>query len=135
MRARGEGRSNDGSEIVRIFDAVEKNDQSFASVTSALVRRGENAFERGWGARSRESDDALMILRIGKTIELAAVFESDRDVPRTRELDYFLDACVLTAARNQNAIERAARVQGFANSVDAGELIHRGDSLQAVVPS
>jgi hypothetical protein len=130
MRAGGEGRSNDGAEIVRIFDAVEKNNESFASVTSTLVRCRENAFECGWCARGGKSDDTLMIFRIGKAVELAAVFKADRNVARTRELDDFLDPSILSASSNEDAIEGAARVQGFANGMNTSELVHAPKSVQ-----
>ena len=51
-----------------------------------------------------------MIFRISEAIELAAVFETDGNVSRTGKLDNFFDARVLTPARDQNAIERAACV-------------------------
>ena len=84
MRASGERRANDGAEIVRIFDAIEKNDEAFASVTGAFICRGENAVERCRRARGRESDDSLMIFRIGQAIELAAVLKAHGNVVRAR---------------------------------------------------
>jgi hypothetical protein len=51
MRACGQRCANDGAKIVRIFDAVEKNDEPFASVARAFVCRSENAVERGRCAR------------------------------------------------------------------------------------
>jgi len=120
MRACGEGRPNHGAEIVRIFDAVEKNDESFASVIGALVRGGENALERSRGAGGGQSDYSLMIFRIGETIELAALFKADGNVSRAGELDDFLDARVLAPTRDQDAVERAAGVESFAYGVDAG---------------
>ncbi len=66
---------------------------------------------------------------------MVAVFKAHRNVSRTRELNNFFDTRVLTAARDQNPIEGAARVQSFADGVDAGELVHRGDSLQVMVDS
>src|SRR5579859_3581453 len=105
MSACCERRANDGSEIVGIFDAVEKHNESFASVIGALVCSGENALESSGGARGSQSDDTLMVLRVGQTIELAAVFKTDGDVSRAGELDNFLDTSVLAAARDQDAIE------------------------------
>src|SRR5579859_544151 len=82
MRACCERRANDGAKIVGIFDAVEKHDESFASVIGALIRGGENTLERSRGAGGSQSDDTLMIFRIGETIELATVFKTDGDVTR-----------------------------------------------------
>src|SRR5580704_8180157 len=76
-----------------------------------------------------------MIFRIGQAIELAAVFKADRDVAGASQLDDFFDPSILSAARDENAIERAARVQSLADSVDAGELVHEGNSLQSSVDS
>ena len=92
-----------------IFDAVEKDDESLASVIGALIRGGENAFERSRSTRGGQSYDSLMIFRIGETIELAAVFKAHGNVSRAGKLHNFLDTGVLTAARDQDAIERAAR--------------------------
>ena len=80
MRACGERRANDGAEIVGIFDAIEKHDESFASVIGAFVCGGENVFECGCGAHSSKCDDSLMIFGVGEAIELAAVFKADRDL-------------------------------------------------------
>src|SRR5580692_12632052 len=75
MRACGHRRANDGAEIVRIFDAVEKNDESLAAVAGTFICRGENAIERSWRARGGESDYTLMIFRIGQAVELSAILE------------------------------------------------------------
>ena len=80
MCAGGQSRSNDGAEIVRIFDAIEKNDQSFQTVIRGLVCCRENTFECGWRAGGGQSDDALMVSRIGETIELPALFKANGDV-------------------------------------------------------
>ena len=135
VRACGEGGANDGAEIVRIFDAVEKDDEAFASVIGAFVGGGENAFERRRSARGGQGDDSLMIFRVGETIQLAAVFKADGNIARTSELDNFFDARVLAAARDQDAIEGAARVERFADGVDASELVHVKGSLQSKVES
>ena len=84
MRASGERRANDGAEIVRIFHTIEKNDEPFASVSGAFICRGENAVECGRCARGGQSDDSLMIFRIGQTIELATVFKAHGYVARAR---------------------------------------------------
>jgi hypothetical protein len=73
-----------------------------------------------------------MSFRIGETIELAAVFKTDGNVARACQLDNFLDTGVLAAASDQNAIERAARIESFAHGVNAGKFVHRSHSLQHV---
>src|SRR5580693_4311557 len=89
MSAGGQSRSNDGAEIVRIFDAVEKNDESFLTVIRGLVGCRENTFQCGWRAGGGQTDDALMVSRIGKTIELPAVFKANGDVAGACQLDDF----------------------------------------------
>src|SRR5690348_1702265 len=132
MRARGQRRANHRAEIMRVFDAVEKHDEPLAAMIGAFICRGENAFERGRCPRGGQRDDTLMIFGVGKPIELSAVFKSDRNVAPACELDDLLDACVLAAARDHNPIEWAARFERFANGVNAGELVHRSNSLQHV---
>jgi hypothetical protein len=51
-------------------------------VIGALIRGGENALESSRSARCGQSDDSLVIFRIGETIELAAVFKTDGNVSR-----------------------------------------------------
>ena len=84
MRANGQRRSNDRTQIVRIFHTIEQHDEPFASVTRAFICRGENAVECGRCARGGQSDDSLMIFRIGQTIELATVFKAHGYVARAR---------------------------------------------------
>src|SRR5580700_7540293 len=84
MCAGGQRRSNDGAEIVRIFDAIEKNDESRPAVLRSLVCCCENTFECGWRAGGGQTDDALMVSRIGETIELPAVFKTNGDVAGAR---------------------------------------------------
>ena len=62
---------------------------------------------------------------------MGPILEPQRDVPAARELDDLLDARVLAAARNDSAIERAACFEGFADSVNSRQAVHKEDSLQA----
>ena len=71
-----------------------------------------------------------MIFRIGQAIELSAILEAYGDVARSRQLDDFFDARVLTPACDQDAIEWTACVQSFTNRVYASEFIHRPNSVQ-----
>jgi hypothetical protein len=101
-------------------------------VIGALIRSGENALESSRSAGRGQSDYSLMIFRIGETIELATLFKTDGNVSRAGELDNFLDAGVLAAARDQDAVEGAAGVESFAYGVNAGKFVHRSHSLQHV---
>ncbi len=122
VRARGKSRADDGAEVVRVFDTVEKNDQALLR----CVARGalEESFESGCGARSGERDDALMLARAGQTVHLRPVFEAHGHAAAARQPDEIFDAVAVSAARNDDAAERPARFQGFVNGVNTGETFH-----------
>src|SRR5215469_4344648 len=65
-----------------------------------------------------------MIAGIGQAVELATVFEAHGDTARTGKLNDFLNAGILAALGNDDAVEGAAGLKGFANRVNAGETIH-----------
>ena len=65
-----------------------------------------------------------MIAGIGQAVELATVFEAHGDTARTGKLNDFLYAGILAALGNDDAVEGAAGLKGFANGVNAGETIH-----------
>ena len=118
----GERGANDGAEVVGVFDAVEKDDETTLAIGG--VGGGENVFECGGSAGGGDSDDALMIAGVGKAIELSAVFEADGDAALARELHDFFDAGVLPAFGDEDAVEGVAGFEGFADGVDAGETVH-----------
>jgi hypothetical protein len=134
-RATASVRPNDSAKIVRILDAVKQDDETFLTVASAGVGGGEDILDRGCGACGSEGDDTLMIFRTGEPIDLGAILEAQGDVPTARELDDLLDAHILASARDDNAIERAAGCEGFADGVNSRQAVHKGDSLQARMPS
>src|SRR5262249_2409591 len=68
--------------------------------------------------------DPLMVAGIGQAVELATVFEAHGDTARTGKLNDFLNAGILAALGNDDAVEGAAGLKGFANRVNAGETIH-----------
>ena len=125
MRTRGQRRSNDGAQIVRILDAIEQNDESGAR----LIRACENVVESRRSAGGGERDHALMIFRIGEAVELAAVFETHGNALLARELHDFFDARVLPALGNDDVLDGTLRFERFFHRVDAGQLVHGRDSL------
>ena len=124
MRAGGESGANDGPKVVRIFDAIEENNE--ADLAFIVIGTSEDIFERGRSAGSGEGDYALMIAGIGKAIELAAFFEAHRNAVLLGELNDFFDARILTAFGDHDAVEGAACFEGFADGMNAGETVHEG---------
>ena len=90
--AGGERGANNGAEIVRIFDAVEKNEEALRSFGC------EQVFEFDRGFRGAECGHALMFARAGEAIELDAIFESYGDAFRVGELDDGFHAVAVAAA-------------------------------------
>jgi hypothetical protein len=129
--AGGQRSSNNGAEIVRVLDTVKQDDQTFLTVARAGVGGGEDVFESCRGPCGGHRNDTLMIFRTGKAIDLGALLKAQGNVPFPRELDDLFDARVFATARDDDAIERVARFQGFADGVDSSQAVHEGDSLQA----
>jgi hypothetical protein len=124
VRARGQRGSNDGSQVVRVFHAIEQDDQ--AVTAAAGIGALEDIVERTRGAGGDDRDYSLMIFGIGEAIDLAAIFEAHGDATTARELHDFFGARVLAASRDDDAVDGAAALQGFAHGVDAGEAIGHG---------
>ena len=122
MHASGQRGTDDGAEIVRIFDAVEQNDQPLA--TFRMVGAVENVVEGGGRSRGGDSDDPLVVPRVGQTIELPAILETDGDAAFAREFHDAFDAGILTALGDDDAIECASGFEGFADGVNTGETVH-----------
>ena len=74
VRAGSERSSNDRAEIVRIFDAIQQNNQAWLALF--MVRGGKNIFESTGLAGRANRDDSLMITRSRSAIELCAFFEA-----------------------------------------------------------
>jgi hypothetical protein len=75
-----------------------------------------------------------MIAGVGEAIQIGTVFEADGNVIGTGKLNDFLDAGVLAAFSDDDAVEGGAGFEGFADGVNAGETVH-GESLQFKVES
>src|SRR3954449_2006201 len=90
--AGGERRSNDGSEIVRVFHSVEQHDQAFFAATGGFVSGLEYVFEGCGRACCDQANDSLVVFRIGEAIELTAILESHGNIFLPRELHDLFNA-------------------------------------------
>ncbi len=91
--------TDDGAQIVWIFDAIENYDE--AGIGGYFVEFG---ILRG-GA---ESDDALVRIAAGETAEGSAFFEAYGDIGGAGEVDDFLDTRTASATGDHDAVESAA---------------------------
>jgi hypothetical protein len=113
----GESRADDGADVVRVFNSIEKNKQA------AIPGRGKQVFDFERCARSRKRHDALMMFRADRAVELRAIFESHWNVPGTGQFEKFLDAVAMEPASHKDAIQRVARCQGFFNGMESCQAI------------
>jgi hypothetical protein len=65
-----------------------------------------------------------MIAGIGQAIELTSIFKTHRDATLTGQLHDLLDAGILAAFGDDDAVESAAGLKCFADSMNAGESVH-----------
>ena len=72
----------------------------------------------------RKRDDTLMLGGAGEAVELRAVFKAHRHAALSREREQLVKAAAGTAASDDNALERAARDEGFLHGVNADETVH-----------
>ena len=128
VSTRGQRGSNDGSEIVRILHTIEQNNQPLLAVIRAGTR--ENVFERAGGTGGGDGNDSLMDYGIGKPVELPAIFEPQGDALFACELHDLLDAGVLAALGDDDAVDGPRCVARFLHGVNTGEAGPRADTLQ-----
>src|SRR5438105_12232880 len=83
VRAGSERGSNDGTQVVRVFDTIEQHDQ--ANLAARLIGAGKNISKACRSASGSNRDDPLMIFRIRQTVELAAVLEAHGNAQLARE--------------------------------------------------
>jgi hypothetical protein len=81
-------------------------------------------FKRRSLLRGREREHSLVIGASGKAVELRAVFKTNGNTFAARERDDFLHAFAMTAAGDNDAVERPASRKRFTNSVDAKKSRH-----------
>ena len=126
--AGGERRADDGAEVVRVFNAVEQDDET--ALIFGGVGASEDVVESGGSTGGGDGDHTLMIAGVGKAVEIGAIFEADGNLSLAGELDDFFDAGILAALGDDNAVEVTAGLEGFAHGVNASETVH-GRSLQS----
>src|SRR5690606_27169574 len=114
--AERDGAADDGAEVVRIGDLVERDEER------ALGRAGEELLQREVGELGRERDHPLVAESLGELVELLTAHELDADRERARELD---DAGVtsLVAAEDVDHLERLGivTIERFEDEPRAGE--------------
>jgi len=109
------GCSHDGAKVVRVLNAIERNQQTGPT---------EHFLKLCILMRRAEGNDALMRDPIGGAIESFAIFEADRDGTLAAQFDDFLDARPRGSFRDDDLVERAAGAQRFANRMDAKRETH-----------
>jgi hypothetical protein len=103
--------TDDGAEVVRVFDAVEDDDHpAFGGL-----------FEIGVALGGAESDDALMGGAAGEAVERVAGFEADGDAGLAREIDDLLKAGAACPLGYEDAVERPLAAKGLGDGMDTGE--------------
>ena len=112
--AGGMGGAHNGAEVVRIFDAIEDDEQ-------ARVISGGNGIEVHIFVRGAEGHDALMSDSLCGAIEGFARLEADRHLHGAAQIDNFLNAGAGASFGNQDLVERALRAEGLADRMNAGQ--------------
>ena len=110
VRSRGVSGPHDRTQIMRIFHAVEQDDQ---------LCIGDAGFIIGISVGRAQRDHALMRGACGNTIQRFTRFEAYNDVAAAAELHDFLQARAAGAARDQHAIDSAAGGERFSYRMDA----------------
>src|ERR1041384_8032933 len=94
----GLGRSDDRTEVVRIFDTIEYNDERLLSF--------EERIEICIGKRRRDRDNALMKCTVRHAIQHGTLFLSNRNVALARQLKDFLQLARARFPRNVDSLDR-----------------------------
>jgi hypothetical protein len=104
--------TDDSAKVMRVFHAVENNDESGSRryILKLRVLFGGS-----------ESDDSLMGAGAGQAVERVAFFETDGCAGLAGEIDDFLDASSAESAGDEDALQRALSAKRFDNGMDSGE--------------
>jgi hypothetical protein len=121
------GNAEQSAEVLRIFDAIESEDEA----GSGGVARGrcgrEEIFEGEEFLRADKRDDALMTGSFGGKGELLARLLKDADTGLAALDDETLEAAVAALAGDEDVIEAAAAgLQSFLDRVQAVQDFHEG---------
>jgi len=108
--------SYDGSQIVRIFDAVEDHHQ---------LRGFANGFKIGIAVLGRECDHSLVVGLRRCPIQRRARLKAYQRTVAAAQVDEFLNARTAGSARDQHVIQMPPRAQGFANRMNACDDVHQ----------
>ena len=118
LRARGERRTHNCAQIVRVFDTVKQHKQAICSFRSKQVVQLNGRF------RGCERGHALMVARASKAIELLAVLKTHRNIVRFCDSDDFADAFAMPSAGDDDAVERPRRCERFFDGVKSADPVH-----------
>ena len=110
--------AHDRSEIVRIFDAVEKNEKTSLGFSSEKIFQ----FDRRSGRR--QSRHALMLAGSRQPVDLLAFFETHRHASRLRQAHQRLDAFAAPPARQDDTLERAPGGERLFDGMKSGDPVH-----------
>src|SRR6266849_2146453 len=121
LRPSRECGSHNGAEILRVLDAVEKNQQAGGGVR---IARFQQILKARRGRCGNECHDALMFPRAGGAIELYALLKTYRNAVLPRQTHQLLNSVAVAASRDNQGIERTIRFERFSYGVDTGEPVH-----------
>ena len=113
--AGGVGGADDGSQVVRIFDAVEHHVQA---------ARGDRLVERRIFFGRAERDYALMIGAAGRPVQVLTRFETHGNRAFAAQFDDFLQARTGGAFDDQDPVEGTRGPQRFADGMDSRDGSH-----------
>jgi hypothetical protein len=65
-----------------------------------------------------------MVARACDAVELRAFFKTNGNSVAPRQLDDFFRACVLSAFRYKDVLDRARGFKSFAHGMDSSQLVH-----------
>ena len=124
--ARAIGGANQRAQVMRIFDAVEHNDEA---VFAAMLF--EQGVDIGVLLARGDRNYALMGVGVGQAIKLLARQEAHLDAAGAAIIDQALHPFVVPLARDANVLEAAgARFQRFANRMNPVENDHVQSSVR-----
>jgi hypothetical protein len=106
---------------VRVFHAIEQHDQPLLALR--VVGAIKDIFKGGRLPSRCNSNDALVIARVGEAVELRTVFETHHNAAAAGKLHDFFDTRVLPAFGDHDAIESATGFECFANGVNSRESV------------
>ena len=114
----GIGGAEERAEVLRVFDAVEREDQAGSGT-------GEEVFEVEEFAGADDGDDALMGRGMGEAGELFAGLEAETDVVLAAGVDDALEPLVVTLAGDADVVEfAAAGAQSLLDGMQAVQNLH-----------